>query len=54
MKLGGLSRRTMPPTSGNVLHPQPEGDAQHGVWAFVGNRTDGGVARGNRSDGSSS
>lgn len=41
MKLGGLSRRPMPASSGNVLDPQPEGDAQHGVWAFIGNRTDG-------------
>lgn len=41
MRLTGLSRRATPPTSGNVLHPQPEGDGQHGVWAFAGNRTDG-------------
>jgi NAD(P)-dependent dehydrogenase (short-subunit alcohol dehydrogenase family) len=41
MRLGGLSRRPMPASSGNVLDPQPEGDAQHGVWAFLGNRTDG-------------
>jgi hypothetical protein len=47
MRLGGLSRRPMPATSGNVLHPEPAGDAQHGVWAFLGNRTDGG--RGNAS-----
>lgn len=41
MRLSGLSRRPLPATSGNVLEPQPEGDAQHGVWAFLGNRTDG-------------
>lgn len=45
MKLGGLSRRPMPAGSGNVLDPQPEGDAQHGVWAFLGNRTDGRAGR---------
>ena len=40
MRLGGLSRRRLPGTSGNVLHPEPAGDAQHGVWAFLGYRTD--------------
>lgn len=42
MRLGGLSRRPMPATSGNVLHPAPSGDSPYGVWAFLGNRTDGG------------
>ena len=41
MKLGGLSRRAMSSTPGNVFGPLAEGDAQHGVWAFLGNRTDG-------------
>ena len=40
MRIGGLSRRPVPPTAGNVLLPQPEGDAVHGVWAFLGQRTD--------------
>lgn len=49
MKLGGLSRRPMPASSGNVLHPVPSGDDQHGVWAFLGNRTDGGAGASKKS-----
>ncbi len=40
MKVGGLSRRAVPANSGNVLEPLPAGDAQHGVWGFLGRRTD--------------
>jgi len=32
MRAGGLSRRTVPPNSGNVLAPRPEGNAVHGAW----------------------
>ncbi len=38
MKIGGLSRRAIPATAGSVLQPQPNGDAQHGVWGFFGQR----------------
>ncbi len=40
MRVGGLSRRAITATTGNVLHPQPAGDAEHGVWGRWGNRTD--------------
>ncbi len=32
MRLGGLSRRQVDPHPGNVLSPQPDGDAEHGAW----------------------
>jgi NAD(P)-dependent dehydrogenase (short-subunit alcohol dehydrogenase family) len=40
MKIGGLSRRAIVATTGNVLQPQPHGDRQHGVWGPLGRRTD--------------
>lgn len=32
MHAGGLSRRAVGPTPGNVMTPQPDGDAAHGRW----------------------
>lgn len=32
MRLGGISRDEAPPSPGNVLGPQPSGDAVHGPW----------------------
>jgi NAD(P)-dependent dehydrogenase (short-subunit alcohol dehydrogenase family) len=40
MKIGGLSRRAIAATTGNVLQPQPAGDQQHGFWGPLGGRTD--------------
>jgi len=39
MKVGGLSRRVIAPHEGSVLNPQPEGNAQHGVWGRFGRRS---------------
>lgn len=39
MRLGGLSKRPLPPHSGSVLEPRPAGDAPHGPWAWLGRRT---------------
>ena len=35
MRAGGLSPQDVPPTAGNVLQPQPSGEAVHGPWANV-------------------
>ncbi len=40
MRLAGLSRIAVEPTTGSVLHAQPTGDARHGVWNRLGRRTD--------------
>jgi len=32
MRLGGLSLVRADPTPGNVLEPQPSGEATHGEW----------------------
>jgi hypothetical protein len=32
MRLGGLSRDSAPVSPGNVLSPQPQGEAVHGRW----------------------
>lgn len=40
MRFAGLSRIAVDPTTGNVLHAQPTGDARHGVWSRFGRRTD--------------
>jgi hypothetical protein len=32
MRLGGISRDAAPATPGNVLDPQPTGEAVHGPW----------------------
>ena len=32
MRLGGISHDAAPPAPGNVLEPQPEGEAVHGSW----------------------
>lgn len=32
MRLGGISRDPAPASSGNVLEPQPDGNAVHGAW----------------------
>lgn len=39
MRVGGLSRRAIAATTGNVLQPKPAGDRQHGVWGPLGWRT---------------
>jgi NAD(P)-dependent dehydrogenase (short-subunit alcohol dehydrogenase family) len=41
MRVGGLSRRGISPHPGNVLEPQPPGDAEHGPWGRLGLRNDG-------------
>ncbi|MDQ2849037.1 MAG: SDR family NAD(P)-dependent oxidoreductase [Actinomycetota bacterium] len=44
MKIGGLSRTAIELTTGNVLHPHPAGDAEHGRWDRLG-RSKGSVGR---------
>jgi len=39
IKVGGLSRRTVEPGTGNVFGPQPDGDALYGSWTRIGRRS---------------
>ncbi|SDP36909.1 Short-chain dehydrogenase [Nakamurella panacisegetis] len=45
MKLAGLSNASTPPTAGNVLQAQPDGDQQYGQWPHLFRRPRRRVAR---------